>query len=154
MSYVRDKTCKSCGQVKAPAEFYPHPEMADGRLSHCKECQKAKAREWRRASLTVREYDRERSKTPQRRAHSRAVTAKFRTERPEAHRAHAAVNKAVRSGKLVRGPCLFCGSAEHVHGHHRDYSKPLDVVWLCARCHHRLHATLPETAAHERAERG
>jgi hypothetical protein len=25
------------------------------------------------------------------------------------------------------------------------------VVWLCAKCHRRLHAVFPETAAHEPA---
>ena len=40
----------------------------------------------------------------------------------------------VRSGKLVRQPCEKCG-AEKTHGHHDDYSKPLDVRWLCSSCH-------------------
>jgi len=54
-------------------------------------------------------------------------------------RAQSRVRWAVRTGKLVRGPCVQCGEPK-THGHHSDYSKPLDVVWLCAPCHRRLHA--------------
>ena len=36
-------------------------------------------------------------------------------------------------------PCAICGSAGK-HRHHPDYSKPLDIVWLCAGCHQRLHS--------------
>lgn len=42
---------------------------------------------------------------------------------------------ALRTGKLVKGPCSVCGSLE-VDGHHEDYTKPLEVVWLC-KSHHR-----------------
>lgn len=42
---------------------------------------------------------------------------------------------AINSGALVPEPCVVCGR-ENVDGHHEDYSKPLDVIWLC-RMHHR-----------------
>lgn len=55
--------------------------------------------------------------------------------------ARDALRYAVASGKLVREPCA-CGEARS-HGHHDDYTKPLEVRWLCSRCHgleHRRHA--------------
>ncbi len=42
---------------------------------------------------------------------------------------------------LIDGPseCAFCG--EHAtQMHHEDYSKPLEVTWLCKQCHQSLHA--------------
>jgi hypothetical protein len=39
----------------------------------------------------------------------------------------------VRAGRLTREPC-HCGHKK-VEGHHRDYSKPLDIVWLCKKHH-------------------
>jgi len=48
--------------------------------------------------------------------------------------AHNAVNHAISSGRMVRQPCERCG-AEKVHAHHDDYSKPLEVRWLCSACH-------------------
>ena len=38
-------------------------------------------------------------------------------------------------------PCVICLS-DGVHRHHRDYSKPLEIVWLCASCHKLLHLEL------------
>lgn len=50
-------------------------------------------------------------------------------------RAHKAISRAIRLGHLQRKPCDVCGQAP-AEGHHDDYSKPLEVVWLC-RSHHR-----------------
>ena len=35
--------------------------------------------------------------------------------------------------------CLFCGDKFSVQGHHENYSKPLDVLWLCRSHHADLH---------------
>jgi ribosomal protein S27AE len=48
--------------------------------------------------------------------------------------ARDAVGRALRSGKLEKMPCTRCGSLT-VEAHHHDYSKPLEVVWMCRRCH-------------------
>lgn len=53
----------------------------------------------------------------------------------EAARAHALVAAAIRSGQLVPELCKICDDEKTV-AHHEDYSKPLEVVWLC-RKHHR-----------------
>lgn len=67
-------------------------------------------------------------------------TRRFEAKYPEKVRAHNAVHKAIRSGTLKRLPCEHCGSTERIHAHHHDYSKPLDVQWLCQRCHIHEHA--------------
>ena len=46
---------------------------------------------------------------------------------------------AVNSGKLKKTNCVECGSSRLVQGHHEDYDKPLEVIWLCSKCHHKLH---------------
>lgn len=55
-------------------------------------------------------------------------------------KAHAAVRRAIRMGVLQRGPCSRCGSTINVESHHADYSKPLEVIWLCHSCHGRISA--------------
>jgi len=40
--------------------------------------------------------------------------------------------------------CDICGTEENIHGHHPDYSKPLDVIWLCKSHHDKLHKWLRE----------
>lgn len=52
--------------------------------------------------------------------------------------ARKALNHAVAAGKVVSQACEQC-SAPKAQGHHEDYSKPLVVRWLCAKCHSILH---------------
>lgn len=40
---------------------------------------------------------------------------------PVVHRARQLMYNAIRRGALVKGPCLDCGSASNIHGHHDDY---------------------------------
>lgn len=49
------------------------------------------------------------------------------------------VHRALRTGRLTRQPCEVCG-AEKVHAHHDDYSRPLEVRWLCPAHHREIHA--------------
>ena len=49
------------------------------------------------------------------------------------------VFQAIRKGKLIKEPCVDCGVEEKIHAHHEDYSKPLDVVWVCAAHHKKYH---------------
>lgn len=55
----------------------------------------------------------------------------------EVQRAYRMVTRAIRIGTLTKGVC-GCGSTK-VDAHHEDYSKPLDVVWMCRQCHSNLH---------------
>lgn len=52
------------------------------------------------------------------------------------HKARAAVSYALKMGRLTKPTeCTRCGSESRIEGHHPDYSKPLEVLWLCVRCH-------------------
>ena len=72
----------------------------------------------------------------------------WRKRNPVKVAAHTILAWAVRSGKVQRQPCERC-EAPKAHGHHHDYSKPLDVTWLCAKCHGKEHRQPRE----ERAKR-
>ena len=89
----------------------------------------------RRDPEKVRAADRRRSKKPERIAYNAANTRRWRKKHPERGRAHSAVERALRAGKLVKQPCEKCGSTHRVHGHHDDYDKPLEVRWLCPLHH-------------------
>ena len=52
------------------------------------------------------------------------------------------VRRAVKSGRLIRQPCTYC-QATAVQAHHEDYSKPLDVIWVCRSCHDKRHPVVP-----------
>lgn len=135
--------CKLCNNEKASGEFYASVG------SRCKDCHRLAMKERSLTNPKVQEYDRKRAKTPARKAKTRAITSRWREKHPDAYRAQSAVGNALRDGKLKKLPCEVCGSKAHVHAHHSDYSKPLFVKWLCARCHLRLHALFPQLRGHE-----
>lgn len=96
-----------------------------------------------RAEYARTEQGRERNRRWAR-AHRDEVIAAQRAQRelePEKHRAWEAVGRAVRTGRLARpDACERCGANEFTpHAHHRDYAKPLNVVWLCPSCHKAEH---------------
>lgn len=127
-------------------EFYAHPQMADGRLNRCKSCVKARVRKHRANNLEkIQEYDRIRGRSEERIAYQKEMYHKHKGRRPnyakswqarnpEKRKAHGIVNNAIRDGKLLKGVCEVCGS-EKVDAHHDDYSKPLEVRWLCRKHH-------------------
>ena len=46
------------------------------------------------------------------------------------------VLRAIKAGKVLRpAACEFCGSVGATQAHHEDYSRPLDVTFLCRDCH-------------------
>lgn len=148
----KQAVCRVCSEVKPQSEYYERQLRKCGTVGECKECTKARVKKRAQSDPKVREYDRKRSKTPKRKEHIAKNARKWNEKHPDAYRAHYLVSNAVRDGRLEKEPCLFCGAGK-VHAHHRDYSKPLSVIWLCPKCHHRLHANFPETAAHERSSR-
>jgi hypothetical protein len=116
--------------------------MADGHLNKCKDCAKNDSTNNRNSNLEqVREYDCRRSKTTIVKDRIRNNTVKWRQDYPDRYRAQTAVGNALRDGKLVKEPCKRCGAIK-VHGHHEDYTKPLDVTWLCAVHHKERHKEL------------
>lgn len=56
----------------------------------------------------------------------------------EKRRAHVILRRAILSGNLMRPEsCSECYKKCKPDGHHHDYSKPLDVIWICRACHSR-----------------
>ncbi len=64
-------------------------------------------------------------------------------EKEKRRKARSDANHAIRDGKLTRKSCEVC-SREDAQMHHHDYSKPLEVKWLCCRCHWDEHKLIYE----------
>lgn len=58
---------------------------------------------------------------------------KLERERSDKNYARSAVSNALKYGRLKKVAC-FCGE-EKVEAHHENYSKPLDVIWVCRKHH-------------------
>lgn len=150
------KRCFKCLCVKPLAEFYKHAAMGDGHLNKCKDCTKKDVTEHRLANLDrVRAYDKTRAsmahrvaarkeyaQTPAgRQSHKKSLKASA-LRYPERTSARYALSNAIRDGKVTPWPVCAVPECDHTkpEAHHPDYSKPLDVVWLCPSHHKAAHA--------------
>lgn len=137
------KTCFKCGAEKPLDDFYRHPKASDGYLGKCKECHKADVRTNYAAKRgQYQEYEAKRNATEHRRKHRRGAGAKHYWSNHDKAIARIATKRAVREGRLARGPCIVCGDP-NTEAHHHDYSKPLDVEWFCFTHHREDHGQVP-----------
>jgi hypothetical protein len=145
---METKRCIGCGEEKPLDSFYRSKGAKDGRKSRCKPCAHAQTLEWRRANRERHnEYNRKkRAREPGRKREERR---RERREQPEKYSARQAVRWALKTGRLVRpDSCEECGKDCTPHAHHPDYSRKLDVCWLCPLCHkaeHRKEAAAPDS---------
>ena len=138
------KKCGKCGILKPASEFGNHKR--DGLRPWCKPCCREYATEYRKTEYYKEDYkrwQREYLKRPEVRERIREYKKEY-IQRPDVkvkRTAHLSLLYAIRAGKVSREPCAECGK-EQAEGHHGDYSKPLEVLWLCFPCHRNLHAQL------------
>lgn len=135
------KKCSECGRELPLSDFNKKRSNRDGFQDRCRKC--------------FSEYNKKRyASDPDR---FKRDVARYRTENPSAclgtrlkacaknptkRNARRAVEAAIAAGRL-KNPhvCFGCGCEEGEHrieAHHHDYTKPLDVVWLCTPCHRRM----------------
>ena len=133
------KKCFKCHVEKPLSDFYKHKQMADGHLNKCKDCARTDvAVNYQNNRVQYAEYEKKRFARPERKEQRLETQRRRRANNPEKYRVHSRVHKAIRSGRLVPQPCEVCKTTIRVQAHHDDYSKPLDVRWLCFQ-HHREH---------------
>ncbi len=140
------KRCPGCKASKPLDAFHRNRSKGDGRQGYCKPCCRNCRRTWRK-----RNPEQARAEEGRRSARSvaqkKAAIREWKIQHPEATRAHDSVYYALKIGKLTRPEtCSLCGGNSRLHAHHEDYARPLDVQWLCSRCHQRLHAGTLTTA--------
>jgi hypothetical protein len=152
------KTCTKCQQVKLSDAFHKDSNSPDGRQSRCRECANAAVRAYKE---TVNADPARRAKyLEDKRAYGMAHRSEWKQPTPEQRerywrswlaknrekkRAHRTVKKAMDAGRLIPQPCEKCGATK-VEAHHDDYSKRLDVRWLCRKHHREHHRPKPEGA--------
>lgn len=143
--------CKYCQKEKPNSEFRKHSRK-------CKRCQAdytakymKEHPEWRKASRVAwLEKNKEHCKQYHR---MRYFSGRYKRSKNQARQnkiwvnlnrekrnAAAAVQRAVKDG-LISKPthCEMCSQPAYLVGHHEDYSKRLEVKWICQSCHRYVH---------------
>lgn len=141
------KSCSKCGTEKPTTEFYSDKYTRDRLHPSCKDCARRAARErYYRDHDKIMEAEARRRKKPEHRAKNRVYRKQSDARDREKVNARRQLCNAVRAGKIQRLPCHKCGNPKS-QGHHEDYSRALDVEWICATCHAKEHRTSPEGIA-------
>lgn len=71
------------------------------------------------------------------------IAKKWRQINYSKYYARILVNRAVNARKIIKPKvCSRCINTKYIQGHHPDYSKPLEVIWLCISCHRKEHQNL------------
>lgn len=152
---MNEKKCFKCGIVKPLSEFYKHAQMADGHVNKCKECNKKDVNKNYRDNIDhYKGYERKRAQIPKRvkAREEYAKTDGCKESQKRSRKKWADLNKVKRGANVMVGNAVRDGKVEkqhfcsvcsienvRIHGHHDDYAKPLDVRWLCSRCHEDWH---------------
>jgi hypothetical protein len=143
------KACSKCGETKELDMFRKQKAGKFGHTAACLRCESAAGKLWRAANPSY--YADYQAKDPERFRLYKAAwkkanpkkhgisAEKYKAKYPERVLARSKANKAIEAGKLVSQPCYVCGTDQLIHAHHEDYSKPLDVLWLCRKHHHVRH---------------
>ena len=140
--------CKNCG-VTDEAMFYASigTYCKEHWKQYIKACRAAKPEHYkaydkaRLGSAERVEARRAYRKTPAGKAAVKRATQGWRQRNAAKVAAHNAISKAIMRGHIERQPCSKCGESM-AEAHHPDYSKPMDVIWLCDKHHKEAHANL------------
>lgn len=127
--------CSTCKIEKERENFFKNKSRNNNVSAMCKRCA----------------AERDSQKYQNRKHYFSAYQKQYSQKFPEKRLAHILVNKALSSGELIKQKCIKCGNPD-TEGHHEDYSKPLEVIWLCNKHHQRLHQMLRSKPASQDKE--
>ncbi len=142
------KQCYGCGKVKDISEYYERGSKYDCR---CKACRQLVTKKWRERNpdkveayvaqnrANARRHYKEKLKgTRAYRDRHNEEQKRVRMKHPKRWKTRHNFCMAVYRGKIKRGACVICDKP-NAEGHHPDYDKPFEVIWLCHRHHCDLH---------------
>ena len=146
MNEVLLRKCTKCGLERPFSDFHRKCGGQHGLQPICKPCRKTENAlyhaEHRDAQLAhMRRYYQENKDQWVRRREGkperhREANRRWQQRHPEKYAAQRQAKQAIKTGLLVNpGRCEDCGTETSLEAHHEDYSKPLEVVWLCVPCH-------------------
>jgi hypothetical protein len=174
---INRRVCTTCKIEKSFDEFFNSKKGKWGKAEQCKDCRRIKNRiydknnpekcrekhqRWANKNKPhLAEYNRKRyEENPEifkirsiayRKKTGNQSIKDFKKRHPQKKMAHLYVELALKFGHLVRPTCCDQCQAEcKPQAHHGDYSKPLDIQFLCTKCHGKEHRKYKDSEWPER----
>jgi len=143
---MEEKKCRTCGVVKNVGAFYKQRKYA-GKQYYCGSCKKCYIGSRKEYLKEYQKKNAEKIKaqikiyqnTPEAKENRRISKAQYNLLHKNRYKARYTITGMLQRGKLKRKPCEKCSTTESIHAHHDDYNKPLEIRWLCAKCHREWH---------------
>lgn len=149
--YGHDAQCKKCKYQKSGRKHY---------LENKEKCHENASRyaKKNRESINKRvrdDYNQEPEKYLDRlrenRKSNKDTLKRYRENHREKINAQNQLRDHVKRGNIIKpSKCSICASDKWIEAHHADYTKPLDVVWLCKKCHVSIHKGFKDRVQPER----
>lgn len=113
-----------CGKCKTTeGSFIKNSISSSGKYSYyCRSCNTERAKKYRATA----------------KGKEKIYKAVYKSMKKHAakHSARVSVCYHVKKGNLEKpSKCSVCKKESTIYAHHPDYSKPLEVIWLCRDCH-------------------
>jgi len=81
-------------------------------------------------------------------AYRKKYAVEYKKRKHLEEKARWILHNAIKKGEIKQiKTCEECKTKGLMHAHHEDYSKPLEIIWLCHQCHfirHRKRRTTNE----------
>ena len=141
-----EKTCRHCKRILPVEDFAVVKNLS----SQCRDCRAIRMAPQKRfckrcgRGITKGQYFCVSCATEHTRQYQREWKRKDRlTQKGIARKLFclSILSKKITPGMICES-CKSPRNGKALHGHHRDYNKPLDVIWLCQPCHTAVHKTL------------
>ena len=80
------------------------------------------------------------------------IKRRYRARHQNRQKCASTFQAAYKRGEIkIPSRCSSCGVECRPEGHHPDYNKPLDVIWLCRDCHLKDHGSLYDCREYSRS---
>lgn len=144
------KICFTCKIEKDISLFPRNKRMKAGYEKKCKECTYKSVREHRLKNNYFQKVSKDPERIAKRKEWLKTQSAKesfkngmkrYYDKNPLKKNAHIKFRSFYQRNKHLRMPCVVCGNIKS-EGHHTDYTKPLEVTWLCRKHHMEEHSKI------------
>lgn len=156
---ITSKKCSSCNETKDIECFQVRSDKPHLRRGQCAECRRLLVRKYKKDNAeNIRK--KRRLHYLKNREYTCRKTSEYKKQDPEKWRKY--INKKARElrvtdvktkirtkavntltyaktkGEVAPEPCVYCGNKKS-EAHHNDYTKPLEVQWMCRKHHQAWH---------------